>query len=125
YFLGERQLAGKWLMYDNSLRVPLIIYDPRSDKSRDVEDMALNIDIASTIFDFAGLEIPRSWQGKSLAGYTRGEDPVKNREEFICEHLWEVDIIASSEGIRTNKWKYFRYINDPAHEELYDLEKDP
>src|SRR5690606_33518963 len=77
------------------------------------------------IFDFAGLEIPRSWQGKSLAGYTRGEDPVKNREEFICEHLWEVDIIASSEGIRTNKWKYFRYINDPAHEELYDLEKDP
>ncbi len=32
YFLGERQLAGKWLMYDNSVRVPLIVYDPRAKK---------------------------------------------------------------------------------------------
>ncbi|MDD2381933.1 MAG: sulfatase-like hydrolase/transferase, partial [Mariniphaga sp.] len=41
YFLGERQLAGKWLMYENSLRVPLIIFDPRSDIHREVEDLAL------------------------------------------------------------------------------------
>src|SRR5690554_3314186 len=125
YFLGERQLAGKWLMYDNSLRVPLIIYDPRNPNPRDVEDMALNIDIPSTIFDFAGLEVPRTWQGKSLASYVRGENPLASREEFICEHLWQVDIIAPSEGVRTKDWKYFRYINDPDHEELYDLKNDP
>lgn len=125
YFLGERQLAGKWLMYESSLRVPLIIYDPRSAVPRDIEDMALNIDIASTIFDFAGLEIPGTWQGQSLAGYIDGEDSVQSREEFLCEHLWEVDIIPSSEGVRTKSWKYFRYINDPGREELYDLVKDP
>ena len=125
YFLGERQLAGKWLMYENSLRVPLIIYDPRNPNSRDIEDMALNIDIPSTIFDFAGLEMPKIWQGKSLAPYVRGENPLASREKFLCEHLWQVDIIAPSEGIRTKNWKYFRYINDPEHEELYDLEKDP
>jgi hypothetical protein len=36
-----------------------------------------------------------------------------------------VDIIAASEGYRTKKWKYFRYREDMAHEELYDLSKDP
>ena len=125
YFLGERQLAGKWLMYDNSLRVPLIIFDPRNPNHRDIDDMALNIDIAATIFDFAGLDIPENWQGQSLAPYVKGENPLATREEFICEHLWQVDIIAPSEGIRTANWKYFRYRNDTAHEELYNLENDP
>ena len=125
YFLGERQLAGKWLMYDNSLRVPLIIFDPRNPNHRDIDDMAINIDIAATIFDFAGLEIPKIWQGQSLAPYVKGENPLASREEFICEHLWQVDIIAPSEGIRTANWKYFRYRNDTAHEELYNLENDP
>ena len=50
YFLGERQLAGKWLMYDNSLRVPMIVYDPRNPKHQDIQDEVLNIDIAPTIF---------------------------------------------------------------------------
>lgn len=125
YFLGERQLAGKWLMYDNSLRVPMIIYDPRNPTHRDITDMALNIDIAPTLFDFAGLKIPSVWQGKSLAGYVKGENPVENRKEFVCEHLWEVPIIPPSEGLRTENWKYFRYRHDLNHEELYNLQDDP
>lgn len=125
YFLGERQLAGKWLMYENSLRVPLIIYDPRSNTHRDVEDLALNIDIPSTIFELAGLQVPEEWQGVSLAGYTRDESPARIRDIFLCEHLWNFDNIPPSEGVRTKKWKYFRYQNDLAHEELYDLENDP
>jgi arylsulfatase A-like enzyme len=125
YFEGERQLAGKWLMYDNSLRVPLIIYDPRNKVHRDIDDMALNIDIPSTILDLAGLPVPAAWQGKSFAGYLEGRNPLQQREIFVCEHLWDVAIIAPSEGVRTSKWKYFRYRKDLAHEELYDLENDP
>jgi arylsulfatase A-like enzyme len=125
YFEGERQLAGKWLMYDNSLRVPLIIYDPRNKIHRDIDDMALNIDIPSTILDLAGLPVPAAWQGKSFAGYLEGRNPLEQREIFACEHLWDVAIIAPSEGVRTSKWKYFRYRKDLAHEELYDLENDP
>lgn len=125
YFEGERQLAGKWLMYDNSLRVPMIIYDPRNKEHRDIDEMALNIDIPATILDIAGIEVPETWQGKSLAGFLDGQNPLANREYFICEHLWNVAIIAPSEGIRTKKWKYFRYRKDMAHEELYDLENDP
>lgn len=40
YFLGERQLAGKWLMYDNSLRVPLIVFDPRKEGGKRNNDFA-------------------------------------------------------------------------------------
>ncbi len=64
YFLGERQLAGKWLMYDNSIRVPLIIYDPRVKKHRDINDVALNIDVPATILDLAGIKQPKSLAGK-------------------------------------------------------------
>jgi arylsulfatase A-like enzyme len=125
YFYGERQLAGKWLMYDNSLRVPMIIYDPRNPTHRDVDDVALNIDIAPTILEFAGVKAPSLWQGKSLEGYVKGENPTENRQEFIAEHLWKVNIIPASEGYRTPKWKYFRYQADLDHEELYNLKKDP
>jgi arylsulfatase A-like enzyme len=125
YYLGERQLAGKWLMHDNSIRVPLIIYDPRINKHREVEDMVLNIDITSTILDIAGAEIPEKYQGVSLFPYLKNKKPAKNREKLLFEHLWEIPEIPSSEGIRTEKWKYFRYRFIDAPEELYDLESDP
>ena len=125
YFLGERQLAGKWLMYDNSLRVPLIVYDPRAKKHRDIDDMVLNIDVTPTIFEFAGLNIPGEWQGRSMAGYAKGGNPAKSRSSFLCEHLWEAATIPPSEGLRTKEWKYFRYRHDMKHEELYNLVKDP
>lgn len=125
YFQGERQLAGKWLMYDNSLRVPMIIYDPRNPGHREVSDFALNIDIAPTILEFADGILPETWQGVSLADYVVGENPAVHRKEFVVEHLWKVAIIPASEGLRTEGWKYFRYKDDLEHEELYDLQKDP
>ena len=87
YFLGERQLAGKWLMYDRSLRVPMLIYDPRGRDPREVEDMVLNIDVPATILDAAGVAVPEAYQGVSLLGYTRSEAPAADREAFLCEHL--------------------------------------
>lgn len=125
YFEGERQLAGKWLMYDNCLRVPMIIYDPRSPNHRDVDEIALNIDIAKTILEFAQVKIPEKLQGQSLAGFTSKSPAKLNRNSFICEHLWDNPNIPASEGIRTTEWKYFRYLNHPNHEELYDLRNDP
>lgn len=120
YFLGERQLADKWLMYEPSLRVPLIVFDPREKGGNRVKDFALNIDVPSTIFDLAGIPQPKSWQGVSL-----NSPQLAERKEFLTEHLWQTPIIPPSEAIRTERWKYFRYINDPAHEELYDLSVDP
>lgn len=124
YFLGERQLAGKWLLYDNSVRVPLIIYDPRVNKHQDSDVLALNVDIPSTILDLAGLEPPKSWHGKSLMPIVSLESKSL-RDTVLIEHLWEFEHIPPSEGVRTKEWKYFRYVNDKSFEELYNLEKDP
>jgi len=125
YFLGERQLADKWMMYDNSVRVPLIIYDPRTPKHQDVEEMALNIDVPATILDMAGLKQPKNYHGKSLLPIVSGKRKTINRDTVLIEHLWEFVSIPPSEGVRTNDWKYFRYVNDKSWEELYDLKNDP
>ena len=125
YFTGERQLAGKWLMYDLSLKVPMILYDPRVKKHQDVNDMVLNIDIAKTILDLAGVTAPEPYQGLSLVPYINRKKPEKVRKEILFEHLWDIPQIHSSEGIRTEEWKYFRYRFINAPEELYNLKKDP
>jgi len=125
YFLGERQMAGKWLMYDNSIRVPLIVFDPRVEKHQDINDMVLNIDVPQTIVDLAGVKAPESWQGKSLLPIVQQETKSIARDTVLIEHIWDFENIAPSEGVRTEKWKYFRYVNDKSIEELYNLKKDP
>jgi len=125
YFLGERQMAGKWLLYDNSVRVPLIVFDPREKKQKDSDALALNIDVPSTILDLAGLEQPKAWQGKSLMPIAANKTKNFERDTVLIEHIWEFENIPPSEGVRTKDWKYFRYVNDKTIEELYDLKKDP
>ena len=125
YFLGERQLAGKWLMYDNSIRVPLIIYDPRSTSAKVVDQQALNIDLAPTMLDLAGEPIPQSMQGQSLLPLVTGESTSLARDTVLIEHLWEMEHIPPSEGVRTADWKYLRYVNDKSSPELYNLKEDP
>ncbi|WP_162342924.1 sulfatase-like hydrolase/transferase [Cyclobacterium salsum] len=123
YFLGERQLAGKWLMYDNSIRVPLMVYDPRLTNHMDSEEMAANVDVPATILDLAGVQVPEAYQGKSLMPVVKGER--LNRDTVLIEHLWDFENIPPSEGLRTAEWKYFRYVNDKSIEELYHLRDDP
>lgn len=123
--LGERQLAGKWLMYDNCIRVPFIIYDPRVHNHQDISDMALNIDIPCTIVDLAGMKQPKTWHGKSLEPLVSGMVSSLKRDTILIEHLWETVHIPPSEGVRTSHWKYLRYINDKSIEELYTLDEDP
>lgn len=124
-YLGERQLAGKWLMHDNSLRVPMMIYDPRVKQHHQVDDMVLNIDITKTILDLAQVEMPCEYQGNSLVPYVNTGVSDKKYETVLVEHLWEFSSIPSSEGIRSDRWKYFRYRFADVPEEFYDLDADP
>ena len=125
YFLGERQLAGKWLMYEQSVRVPLIVYDPRAKKHFDSNEQALNVDVPATILDAAGIKQPATWHGKSLLPLASGTTQKLDRDTVLIEHLWEFENIPPSEGVRTNDWKYFRYVNDKSPEYLYNLKSDP
>jgi arylsulfatase A-like enzyme len=126
YFTGDRQLADKWLMYDASIRIPLIIYDPRINNPSSIDAMVLNIDVSKSILEFAGLQAPKNYQGISLNPFLlKGNKTPIVRKNILIEHLWKLPEIPSSEGIRTARWKYFRYRLIKAPEELYDLQNDP
>ncbi len=125
YFLGDRQLADKWLMYDVSIRVPLIIYDPRIHKPATIDAMVLNIDITKTMLGIAGITAPKNYQGQNLMPFVAKGNIPSNRKSILIEHLWKLPEIPSSEGIRSANWKYFRYRLISAPEELYDLKSDP
>jgi arylsulfatase A-like enzyme len=127
-FIGERGYAGKWLAYDPSIRIPLIISDQRAGalRGRMVEEISLNLDLPETILDLAGVEIPAAMQGHSLAPFLRGEQPTWRTDTFL-EHSWTRPpqvVIARHESLRTDHLKYIHYV-DHGREELYDLRTDP
>ena len=126
---AERGLADKWFIYDESVRVPLIIFDPRlprSRRGRTVDAMTLNIDFAPTVLSMADLPIPPAMQGVSLEPLLREKPPAGWRTEFFFEHHYNPKIIPPSEGIRGERWVYMRWLPPNAEiEELYDLRWDP
>lgn len=129
FFLGEHGMAGKWLMHEESIRTPLLVWDPRIKPARRGHrrrEMTLNIDIAPTLLDLAGLGIPPFIQGRSLVPLL-GPEEAGWRKEWFYEHPFRYEgKIPVSEGIRTARWKYIRYVEtDPLFEELYDLSADP
>jgi arylsulfatase A-like enzyme len=130
HFMAEHGFTGKWLMYEESIRVPGFIFDPRHiTKAASTREMVLNIDLAPTMMELAGIKIPKHMQGKSLLPLL--EDPDKPfREDFFYEHLYRhldgYQHIERSEGVRTRDWKYIHYIDQTgsAAEELYNLTTD-
>lgn len=127
---GAHGITGKWNMYEESIRVPMMIYDPRlSDAVKGTRDqMALTLDLTATIMDLAGVPAPHM-QGMSLLP-VMNDPKAKLRDEWYFHH----DVHTRSkgkplpmcEGVRTERWKYIRYKEtDPVQEELFDLKSDP
>ncbi len=127
-YYGDRGLSDCWQLNEQSIRIPLIILDPRADENNRGlirEELALNIDIAPTILELANLNVSDKMQGKSLVPLLE-KKKVDWRKAFFCEHRFHRADIPKSEGIRTKHWKYIRYYEQqPVYEELYDLCKDP
>lgn len=132
YYLGDRGFAGKWTHYDQSLRVPLVVYDPRVPKAKQgrvLPEMALNSDIGSTLIELADLPVPDTHTGRSLVPLLRGEEVTEWRQDFLCEFLAVPRTIPKWEGVRGEEMSYARYFVDgtdqPPQEFLYDLKEDP
>jgi arylsulfatase A-like enzyme len=124
YMMGDRGMAGKWNHYEQSLRVPLIVHDPRVRQGRVEPSMALNIDLAPTFLDWVGAEAPAQYQGRSLAPFVRGHQPADWRKDFFCEHLMENVQIPKWEGVRGERYVYARYF-EHGYEFLHDLQENP
>jgi arylsulfatase A-like enzyme len=128
---GEKQLTGKWTPYEPSVNTPFIIYDPRpkAQKGKVLDDIVLNIDIAPTLLDLAGEEIPGVMDGRSMLPVIDGV--VKDwRTEFFFEHYASPPhvpgFLPRYYGVNTGKKKYARWENlGKVDEEYFDLEKDP
>ena len=129
YYMGNRGFAGKWSHYEESLRVPMVIYDPRvpeRKKGAISDGIVLNIDITSTILDLAGVQLPDAYQGASLMPLVYGTKVKNWRDSFFCEHRMENEKIPQFVGFRGERYVYARYYTQtPEYEYLHDLEKDP
>lgn len=129
YFHGEHGLADKWYPYEESLRVPLIVVDPRMPEARRGlvnDDFVLNADVAPTVLAAAGVPIPPGMQGRDFAPLYLDADPPSWREEFYYEHptVSNRERIPSSRAVVRDDVKY-SYWPEWDFEELYDLEADP
>jgi arylsulfatase A-like enzyme len=108
---GEHGLGGKCFLYEEDIRIPLIIYDPRRE-GRDIErtrdELVVVPDLAPTVLDLCDVTIPDSMQGTSLAPLLEGRTPAW-RTAFFTEQLMDIQNYPRSESVRTTGWKYIRY----------------
>lgn len=125
FYLGEHGLEGKWYGHEESIRVPMIIYDPRPEAPKSVvaDQIALNIDVAPTILSMADISIPEGMQGKDLMKIV--SQKRNSRKDFFYEHTFlGSPRLPSVEGVVTERFKYMIF-TEHDYEELYDIKNDP
>lgn len=138
FFLGDHGWFDKRFMYADSLRIPLVMRYPEEIRPGSVStDLALNLDLAQTFLDYAGVEAPERMQGQSLRPICRGDDVAWR--EHIYYRYWEhlKAGVGAHVGVQTERYKLVHYygqalgvtgaIDDPREPEweLFDLESDP
>ncbi|WP_442509213.1 sulfatase family protein [Novipirellula sp. SH528] len=132
YLMGAHGLGGKTLPYEEGARAPLIIYDPRNPKSgtmRRTDSLSGNIDIAATILDVAGLDIPDVYDGKSLMPIVEDET-VRVRDTLPIIQVFGQEATRCLSVINGQyKYIYWYYTDEEQGmqptEELFQLTKDP
>ena len=134
YALGDHGLEGKWFGHDVSLRSVTIVYDGRKLNDKQIsQNMVLNVDIAPTILDYAGIKAPKVMQGQSIKPLAEGKK-LEWRKDFYYNHLLDTRnskvYLPKSEGIVELNYKYNRYFNtdnpdDFFYEELFNTSTDP
>jgi arylsulfatase A-like enzyme len=126
YYLGEHCSGDKRSLYDESLRIPFLVRYPRLfGKGITVDDMVLNIDLAPTFLDLAGVPVPSEMQGASWKELAAGRRPAAWRTAFFAEYYKELGDVPTCYALRTATHKLVKYPNRPEWTELFDLTADP
>ncbi len=111
-FMGEQGLGGKALCYEKTTHVPMMIMDPRvKRKYKGLKSDALvqSIDVAPTIMSLAGIEQPKSFQGKDISHFVVG-DTSSIRDYVFTENLWSTQFgNPRCEAVQNAAWKYIKY----------------
>ena len=130
FYLGENGLYDKRWMYETSLQMPCLISYPTKIKAgTKIDDITLNIDMAPTLLDFAGLSIPEDMQGESFKGLLLDHDnAAKDWRKSMYYQYFEYPKwhrVQPHYGIRTERYKLIHFYYDIDVWEFYDLQKDP
>ena len=125
---GEHGLAGKWYPHEESIRVPLIIRDPRMPREKVGQlnhDFTLNVDLASTMLAAAGIDSLENMQGRDIAQlYLDNMEYEPWREEFYYEHPALNGNIPQSQALVRKDFKLFRWPEYNLHQ-LFNVQWDP
>ena len=130
YFYGEHGLSvERRLAYEESIRMPLLVRYPRLIKAGTVRDeFALNIDVAPTLLELAGVSPPVKTQGRSLMPLLKGLGSEWRRSfliEYYSDKVFPRIRNMGYKAVRTERWKYIHYSELDGMDELYDLKTDP
>lgn len=127
FLMGEHgQFDQKRWAWDDSIRLPFLIRYPKLIRAGTTRtQMSLNIDLAPTMLELAGVQWDGPMHGRSFADVLRNPDaPFRN--SFLAEFFGEkTGNIPDWQAVRTDHWKYIHYTGNEKFDEFYDLEKDP
>lgn len=127
FSFGEHGLIDKRHFYEESVKVPFLVYCPELFKGgQTIQKMVQNIDVAPTILSAAGLQQPADMPGRSFLPLLKA-DSVQWRNKIFYEYYWEYDFPMTPTvfGVRSDQYKYIRYYGIWDTNELYDLVNDP
>ncbi|WP_420458210.1 sulfatase [Neolewinella sp.] len=130
FYLGEHGWYDKRFMYEESHRTPLMIrYPSLIEAGSTAEELVLNIDLAPTLLELAGSQVPTELQGRSLVPILRGETLPDWRDAVYYRYYQQMNSyhrVARHEGVRDERYKLIHF-TEPGYEgyELYDLQDDP
>jgi arylsulfatase A-like enzyme len=141
FFLGDHGWYDKRFMYEESLRMPLLVrYPPEIEPGTTSDPIVLNVDFAQTFLDLAGVEPTAPMQGRSLRPILHGTTPPDWRQSMYYRYWMHADRshrVWAHRGVRTHRHKLIHYYNEPLDQpgafddphpeewELFDLVTDP
>lgn len=130
-FLGEHGFYDKRLMYEEPLSTPLLMRFPGVIPAGiAVDALSMNLDLAETVLDFAGVPVPADMQGMSLRPLVDPScsKPLTWRDAVYYRYYDPAFGQSQQEGLRTDRYKLIHFMKkrkDPETWELYDLKNDP
>jgi N-acetylglucosamine-6-sulfatase len=131
FLIGEHAAIDKRTMWEESIRIPLLVRYPEAFQPRVVREMVLNVDVAPSILDLCGAAPLANIHGSSFHRLARG-DAGGWRKSWFYEYNFETEFpyTPNVRGVRTDEWKYIHYPNgegrpETEKAELYNLKDDP
>ncbi|ALL05011.1 sulfatase [Pedobacter sp. PACM 27299] len=126
FYLGEHGWFDKRFIYEESFRTPMVMRYPGVIKPGSVsKDFVMNLDIAPTMLDAAGIVIPKDVQGKSMLPQLKDSKNAGRKVMFYHYYENGEHSVSPHFGIRNSRYKLIRFYKRVNSWELFDLQKDP